>query len=65
MPRLVIVARDQPALLEELRERYAGEPDVTVIMDRRGEFFAQFAAERDRRHDAALWLEGYVIVQIR
>lgn len=59
---LIVVGADQPELFQELRTRYADTTGVTVISDRRGDL-PDRAADQNRRHDANLWIEGYLVVQ--
>ncbi|MBI2217277.1 MAG: hypothetical protein HYU51_08270 [Candidatus Rokubacteria bacterium] len=74
---LVIVSRERPDLFDELKRRFAGDPTVQVLLDRRvGERRQREHARpgerrgRDRREatmhvTASLWLAGYVIVRVR
>jgi hypothetical protein len=59
---LIVVGADQPELYKELQARYADTPGVTVISDRRGDL-PDRTADQGRRHDANLWIEGYLVVQ--
>ena len=36
MRYLIVVARNEPALYEHLRNRHGGDPRVQVVVDRRG-----------------------------
>ena len=72
---LLIVARGQPSLYEYLRDDFATDPDVQVLMDRRhGErrrADEPFAAERRRRDrrtraplDDKLGSIGFAVVRV-
>ena len=58
---LIVVGADQPELFRELRTRYADTASVTVIADRRADL-PDRTADQERRHDANLWIEGYLVV---
>jgi hypothetical protein len=68
---LIVVARDRPRLYENLVESFAGNPLVTVVLDRRQESPEGAASERtpQRRQPLSLeqansWLQlGFVLVR--
>jgi hypothetical protein len=74
---LVIVSRERPDLFDEMQRRFASDPTVQVLLDRRdGDRRQREHARpaerraRDRRETtmhvtASLWLAGYVIVRVR
>jgi len=50
LPRLLyVVRRDQQSLYDYLRQSFAGEPDVEIVLDRR------WAERRFRERAAASW----------
>ena len=64
---LYVVARTQPALYEELSNRFADDPQITVILDRRHDEQPPSSAEeaeqrrqRDRRRNSVAqgWLRA-------
>jgi hypothetical protein len=62
---LVIVARNRPDLFEQLANRFAREPHVRVMFDRRQGIATTSDGERRRAEEAAnerLRTEGFVIV---
>jgi hypothetical protein len=74
---LVIVSRERPDIYDEMARRFAEDPTVRVILDRR--VVERYQSEGDRQDDrspgerrttamqvtASLWLAGYVIVRLR
>ncbi|MBI1734916.1 MAG: hypothetical protein HYR51_07060 [Candidatus Rokubacteria bacterium] len=73
MRHLVIVARDRPELFDSLTHRFAADPGVDVMVDRRlgpGHTVVSLAALPDDRRqnpegvEARLWVEGYVVVRL-
>lgn len=71
MRHLVIVARDRPDLLDSLKDRFATDGGVDVLIDRRsGVDRPDPEIDLDERRqssddvEARLWVEGYVIVRL-
>ena len=65
MTSLVIVARDRPDLFEQLANRFAREPHVRVMFDRRQGLAPTGDGERRLAEEAAnerLRTEGFIIV---
>jgi len=62
---LVIVARNRPDLFEQLANRFAREPSVRVMFDRRQTVAPPADVDRRRVQEAAnqrLQAEGFIIV---
>ena len=71
-----IVARDRHDLYEQLKARFAGDPTVEVVLDRRQSDRRRGSDERvpdrrrrDRRRPsvqvlAKLWLQGYAVIHV-
>ena len=62
--RLVIVDRNRPDVYQRMTDRFASDPKVRVMFDRRSRV-TELPSDRRRDEDeskANLWDEGYIVV---